>query len=54
MENQQFTSTFYDAIVFSKIKDKLGGRVRFAITGSAPIESKVLSFLRIALSCPVL
>lgn len=42
---------FYDAIVFSKFRDILGGRVRAMITGSAPISKEVLNFLKIAFCC---
>jgi long-chain acyl-CoA synthetase len=40
--------------VFSKVREKLGGEVRFIITGSAPIAPNLLEFLRIAFCCPVL
>lgn len=42
---------FYDAIVFNKFRDILGGRVRAMITGSAPISKDVLNFLKIAFCC---
>ena len=45
------TSFFYDKVVFSKLKGKLGGRVRTIVTGSAPISSDVLEFFRIGFSC---
>jgi long-chain acyl-CoA synthetase len=44
---------FYDAIVFSKFKDILGGRVKTMITGSAPISKDVLNFLKIAFCCQI-
>jgi len=47
------THTLYDKIVFNKFKQVLGGRVRFMITGSAPISKEVLKFLKIAFSCPI-
>lgn len=47
------TDTFYDALVFNKFKDILGGRVRSMITGSAPISGEVLDFLKIAFCCPI-
>lgn len=31
----------------------LGGRVRFMMTGSAPISKEVLNFLKIAFCCPI-
>jgi long-chain acyl-CoA synthetase len=33
-----------DRLVFSKVKDKLGGRLRFAISGAAPISVEILEF----------
>lgn len=45
---------FYDALVFKKMKVVLGGRVRLCISGSAPINSDVLNFLKIAFCCPIL
>jgi long-chain acyl-CoA synthetase len=44
---------FWDATVFSNVAQRLGGRVRVIITGSAPISADVLDFLRIAFSCNV-
>jgi len=50
----EVTHWFWDRLIFGKIAAKLGGRVRIAITGSAPIGSDVLHFLRIAFSCAVI
>lgn len=43
----------FDGVVFSKVKSRLGGRVRLMITGSAPIAPNVLSFLRCVFCCPI-
>jgi long-chain acyl-CoA synthetase len=45
---------FFDAVVFDKIKEVLGGRVRIVLSGSAPISSEVLSFLKICFGCDIL
>ena len=37
----------WEKIVFSKLRDKLGGRVRYMSTGSAPIPAEVMELLRI-------
>lgn len=39
--------------MFSKIQALLGGRVRYLVTGSAPIPKEVLRFMRISLGCQV-
>ncbi|KAL6071464.1 Long-chain-fatty-acid--CoA ligase 1 [Balamuthia mandrillaris] len=44
----------WDALVFRKVANKLGGRIRLMITGSAPINAEVMDFLRICFSCDVL
>jgi len=47
--------TFWDKVVFKKIKMVLGGRVRVITSGAAPLSSKVMTFLRCVLgSCYVL
>lgn len=55
LENGRVTrSSIWDILVFSKIQARLGGCVRLVITGAAPIDIKVVEFLRIALGCQVL
>lgn len=46
--------SFWDKILFNKVQDKLGGRVRVVMTGSAPLSSEVMTFLRCAFGCPVM
>lgn len=43
----------WDRMVFGAISERLGGRTRFMLSGSAPISQDVLAFLRICFSCPV-
>uniref|UniRef100_A0AC34QHB7 Long-chain-fatty-acid--CoA ligase n=2 Tax=Panagrolaimus sp. JU765 TaxID=591449 RepID=A0AC34QHB7_9BILA len=45
--------SFVDNLVFKKIRDGLGGKVRLMITGSAPLAENVLTFIRCALGCAV-
>ncbi|RUS91011.1 hypothetical protein EGW08_001228 [Elysia chlorotica] len=47
-------NSFWDKLIFQKIQDKLGGRVKVVITGSAPLSADVMNFLRCALGCLVL
>ena len=50
----QTTHSVYDPLVFNKFKAVLGGRVRILISGSAPISTEVLQFLKIAFCCQIL
>ncbi len=45
---------YWDALVFNKLKDRLGGRCRLIITGSAPISAELQKFLRACFGCPVM
>jgi long-chain acyl-CoA synthetase len=45
--------SFYDAVVFKKLRNLLGGNVTLMITGSAPIAADVLNFLKICFTCPI-
>ncbi|KAJ2780837.1 medium-chain fatty acid-CoA ligase faa2 [Coemansia interrupta] len=44
---------FWDRVIFGKIRALLGGRLEFVLTGSAPIDKKVLQFLRVCFCCLV-
>jgi len=46
-------SKLWDTLVFRKVRNSIGGRVRILITGSAPISPEVVSFLKIVFSCPM-
>lgn len=47
-------NSIWDYLVFRKIQNSLGGRVRFVISGSAPLRDDVMKFLRCSLGCYVL
>ncbi|KAJ2650016.1 medium-chain fatty acid-CoA ligase faa2 [Coemansia sp. RSA 1250] len=44
----------WDRAVFRAVRQRFGGRLRLVISGSAPISSAVLDFLRVTLSTTVL
>jgi long-chain acyl-CoA synthetase len=51
----KLTHPWWDKLVFSKVKAKVGlDRVKYMITGSAPISEEVMTFLRCVFCVPVL
>lgn len=47
-----FTNRFYDPLVFSKVRESFGGRIRLLASGSAPINPEVLAFMKAIMCCP--
>ncbi|CAO3642986.1 unnamed protein product [Cunninghamella echinulata] len=43
----------WDRVVFGQIRAKLGGRIRFILSGSAPVSPDVMNFMRICFSANV-
>ncbi|XP_078428224.1 long chain acyl-CoA synthetase 4-like [Wolffia australiana] len=43
-----------DKVIFSKVKEGLGGRVRIILSGAAPLATHVEEFLRVVACCHVL
>lgn len=46
-------NSIWDKLIFNKVQDSLGGRVRVMVTGAAPISPSVLNFLRATLGCQI-
>ena len=44
---------FFDKLVFSKVKERLGGRVRLLVSGGAPLARHVEDFLKVTMCCRV-
>lgn len=42
-----------DGLVFSKIKERLGGRVRLIVSGAAPLSAELHEFLEVCFCAPV-
>ncbi|KAF1439155.1 ACSL5 ligase, partial [Pygoscelis papua] len=45
--------SIWDQLIFKKVHETMGGRVRIMVTGAAPISPSVLTFLRAALGCQI-
>ncbi|XVF06090.1 hypothetical protein REPUB_Repub06bG0018300 [Reevesia pubescens] len=52
--NGRKASPIWDRLVFNKIREKLGGRVRFMGSGASPLSPDVMDFLRVCFGCLVL
>ncbi|XP_077205840.1 long-chain-fatty-acid--CoA ligase 5 [Paroedura picta] len=46
-------TSIWDKLVFKKIQNIMGGKVRIVVTGAAPISPSVLKFLRSAFGCQI-
>ena len=44
----------YDQLLFKKVKAMLGGKVRFMVTGSAPLNKDVANFMKVSMCCPMI
>lgn len=59
MKIKDFTETgilkniLFDNLIFKEVRNTLGGRLRFMLVGSAPVDSYLLNYLRCALSCEI-
>lgn len=52
--NASYDYYAYDKLVCNKFRALLGGNCRIMVTGSAPIDPKVLNFLKVCFCCPIL
>ncbi|XP_062988731.1 long-chain-fatty-acid--CoA ligase 5 isoform X2 [Elgaria multicarinata webbii] len=46
-------TSIWDKLVFKKVQEIMGGKVRIVVTAAAPISSSVLTFLRAAFGCQI-
>ena len=49
----EYKSGFYDAVVFSKVREGFGGKVRLMGSGSAPLSPDVHEYMMALMSCPL-
>uniref|UniRef100_A0A7N0SYH7 Long-chain-fatty-acid--CoA ligase n=1 Tax=Kalanchoe fedtschenkoi TaxID=63787 RepID=A0A7N0SYH7_KALFE len=47
-------SPMWDRLVFNKIKDKLGGRVRMMCSGASPLSADVMDFMKVCFGCALI
>ena len=52
-EHRILKNAFWDPLVFKEIRAIVGGRVRWMLVGSAPMDPYILDFLRCTLSCEI-
>lgn len=53
MKTGKFKHSFYDAIIFKFIRDMMGGRVRYFVSGGAPLNIEIKHFLVVNFSAPI-
>lgn len=53
LKNNEINHWYYDKVVFSKVKEKFGGRVRVILVGSAPLPRDVITDCKLLLCCPI-
>merc|ERR1711957_171764 len=52
--DKSITHSLYDKLVFSKIREKFGGKIKYFVTGSAPCTAEVAMDIKIIFSVPML
>ncbi|KAK9039953.1 hypothetical protein V6N11_015135 [Hibiscus sabdariffa] len=52
--NHGDASPFSDKIVFSQVKERLGGNLRIILSGAAPLSAHVEEFLRVVACCHIM
>ena len=53
-QNGNYQSSIYDSLVFSKVREGFGGKLRLMGSGSAPLKPETHSFMMAIMCCPLL
>lgn len=53
-DNSKISHFLYDKLVFKKIKQKFGGKIKCFVTGSAPLTEEVATDIKLIFSCPII
>jgi long-chain acyl-CoA synthetase len=54
VETGMYKNILLDNLVFREVRKSVGGRLRFLLVGSAPIDGYIINFLRCALSAEIM
>lgn len=54
IDNGSYSHSFYDNVVFSKVRESFGGKIRVLATGSAPLSKEVHAYMKAIMCCPFL
>lgn len=49
-----YTNVFYDNLIFKKVREGFGGRIRLMASGSAPLSPEVHSYMKALMCCPLI
>ena len=54
LETGMYKNILFDNFIFNEVRKTLGGRIRFMLVGSAPVDGYLLNFLRCSLSVEIM
>jgi long-chain acyl-CoA synthetase len=54
VNNKKYTHSWYDLMVFKKVRDTFGGKLRIILIGSAPLTSEIGTDIKILFSLPII
>jgi long-chain acyl-CoA synthetase len=54
LETGMYRNILFDNLIFKEVRKSFGGRLRFMLVGSAPMDGEILNFLRCSLSVEIM